>query len=133
MDFRQVPGVLLTVTGGLLLASVIAEPPSAARGGPAVGYALFVAAVLGGGGSLAALAGLYSLRTRQVRLPAVLLAGYGAVGIVYAVIRLRLLLGLSAVGFTVVAISFVALVITGTFLLTGSDGERATPDSNGRA
>lgn len=133
MDFRQIPGILLTVTGVLLLASVVAEPPSAAQGGPAVGYALFVAAVLGGGGSLAALAGLYSLRTRQIRLPAVFLAGYGAVGIVYAVIRLHLLQGLSTVGFSIVAISFVALVISGTFLLTGSDGEQAIPDSNGRA
>lgn len=133
MEARWIPGGALLAVGILLISVLAVSWPSTNAGGPAVAYAFFVILVLGGGGCFAIAVGIYSIRSERTRLPAVLLSGYGAVGIVYAVIRSRLFPNLSAVGFTIVASCFVALAIYVALRLTSSNTPRPSADQSKNA
>ncbi|WP_276259456.1 hypothetical protein [Haloglomus litoreum] len=112
MDDR-LPGAALAVVGAGLLAVLVADPPVGGQGGPGIAYAAFVLLVVGGAGGLAVVVGARSLLAGRVHRPTVFLAGYAAVGAVYAVVHRGLLLDLSPGAFVLAGAVFVLSVVAG--------------------
>jgi hypothetical protein len=119
---RRVPGVVradkflgvaLLAVGVPLCLWGVTGVPDASQGGPAVAYAVTAVIAPVGAGGLAVAAGLYALGTGATQLPASVLAGIVAVGLVSAVFSARLLLWLPATAFAVLAV----VIVVGSVLL----------------
>jgi hypothetical protein len=108
----------LLVVGSVFLLSLVGRVPSAAEGGPAVLWQFAVVAFHVCGGLLALGAGAAGLWRDAVTGPVTLLAVYLAVGLVFLVIRARLLRTLSVPVFTLLATGFVLGSAVGAYRLT---------------
>lgn len=120
MKRQFIPGGVLALVGGFLLAGGLVSLPAESQGGPAFAWVISELLIFGFSGSLAILVGAVSLHNGKTRLPTLLLALYATVGIIYGSIRLSLLRGFSVIGFTLFAVILMGAILYATHILTRS-------------